>query len=668
MKRLIVFLTIVSLPFFYCTLDFPEDPKAPKWDVEIEKIPLLKADTLRLGEQLDEDDFKRNGSDSILSIDINEQTQFDLKDILKSPAQQKSFTDQLGEIKVNVTQFVESEIGFAEIYPGLSSYLGTNTVVPETQITPVEKGLELPDFESISVKSGGIILELTNQLGFAFDGDMKLDVIDEGRGNSLVQTINLERIENGQTANFHVDLSGKIISNRFKGVLYGTLKGSNGQEVFISINSGLLVKITPESIVVNEATARLPIQGFDLSGSADVNLDSLRIRRAKIASGFIKLIIFNEFDFGIELNISTPNIVDNNNNQMSRIITITEHSEQEIMFILDNTTIDLDAKNLEFDIEMTILPEPDRMYTIKSTDELSVDIEVSEIRFESITGDFDISTQFPEIHETIFEDAPEDIDNFKFHDVILKVGFIESPFVMELDINITAMKDGISKQLPIVTTLSQNEELVLSRTGINNDYSSPTFVDLINLLPEEIIIEGNVRVKGQNVTFSKDDQIGVNYGIDFPLIFSANQASFSQNDTLEIEDDMRDFLRDNSMSAGITMSVENGLPISGELSLLVGPDSTNISSTIVTINLPKPILTSGVVTTPGVTTININLDQPRFLAIANANFYQFAITIDDISEAAITAKNYLIVHDVFISGSFLFDPEGLADDENNGNN
>ena len=87
-----------------------------------------------------------------------------------------------------------------------------------------------------------------------------------------------------------------------------------------------------------------------------------------------------------------------------------------------------------------------------------------------------------------------------------------------------------------------------------------------------------------------------------------------------------------------------------------------------TVNLPKPTLNNGVVSIPGATTLNVNLDKPHFLAIANANFYQFDVTIDDISEAAITAKNYIIVHDVFISGSFLFDPEGLANDENGGNN
>ncbi len=668
MKRLIVFLMFALLTFFYCTLDFPKDPKAPKWDIEIEKIPLLKADTLRLGDQLNPKDFTRNGADSIISIDIHDETQFDLKDNLKAPAQHKSFSDQLGGIKVNVTQSVETEIGFTEIYPELSSLLGTNAVVPETQITPVEKGLEFADFESMVVKSGGVTLELTNQLGFTLEGDVKLDLIDEGRGNNLILTVNLERVENGQTATHYVDLSGKIISNQLKVILYGTLNGSNGQEVEILINSALLVKIIPENIVVNEATARLPKQDFDLSGSADVNLDSLRIRQAKIESGFINLKIFNDFDFGIDLKISTQNILDNNNNQMSQTISITDHSEKEITFILDNTTIDLDNKNLNFDVEMTISPESDRMYSIKSTDSLTIEIDVSEIRFESVTGDFDLGTQFPEIHETIFEDAPEELENFVFHDVILTVGFINSPFDFKLDVNITAMKDGIIKKLPIVTSLSQNDSLLLSRDGINNNHSTPTIVDLINMLPQEIKIDGDVRVKGENVTFSKNDQIGVRYGIDFPLIFSTSEAAFSHADSLKIETGMRDFLKDNTMSAGISLSIENGLPISGALSLLVGPDSTNISSNILTINLPKPTLINGVVTTPGATTINIELDKPRFLVIANANFYQFDVSIDDISEAAITATNYLVIHDVFISGSFLFDPAGMSGENNGGNN
>jgi len=356
--------------------------------------------------------------------------------------------------------------------------------------------------------------------------------------------------------------------------------------------------------------------------------------------------------------------LDENENDLEEILSIPAHNLMDTQIFLNNTTIDLDNKELSFNVKLTIFPDSDRMYTIRSSDELSVEIDMSEILFESVTADFDLRTQFPEIHEVIFKDLPEDLNNFGFHDVIVTFAFLNCPFDLDLDITITGIRNNVKRKLSIKKTVTKNSSLVLSRNGINNDFSSPTIVDLINMIPEEISVAGSVGVQGENVTFYKDDQIGVKYGIDFPLIFSAAGASFSQSDSLKIDDEMRDFLRDNSTNAGIVLTVENALPISGMLSLLVGPDSTNITSKLLTIVLPRAILLNGIVNTAGVATFTIALDKPQFTAIADANFYQFDVTIDDVDEAGITANDNIIIKDVYISGSFLFDPEGMSEDKN----
>ena len=664
MKRLIVLFVLVLVSFFYCTLDFPEDPKAPKWDVEIEKIPLLKADTLRLGDQLDPEDFKRNGADSLISIDISDEKYFDLKDKLKMPPQKTSFSDRLGEIEIDMNRSTEVEIIFTDIYPDLFALLGTDAVIPITEITPVDKSIILEEFSTISVVSGGVSVELKNRLGFALDGYVKLDLIDVGNNNQLIETINLEKIENNESATHFVDLAGKTISNDLKAILYGTMNGSDGQVVNIPFDSGIALIVTPERMVVNEATAKLPEQSLDLSGSVDINLDSLRIRRAKIESGSIIIKINNDFDFNIDLKISIPNILDGDNNELEEFLSIPAHKMKETPIFLNNSTIDLDNKELSFKVKMTIFPDSDRMYTIRSSDELSVEIDMSEILFESVTADFNLRTQFPEIHEVIFKDMPNELNNLGFRDVIVTFGFLNCPFDLDLDITITGIRNNVKNKLSIKKTVTKNSSLVLSRNGVNNDPSSPTIVDLINMIPEEISVGGSVGVKGENITFCKDDQIGVQYGIDFPLIFSTAGASFSKSDSLKIENGIRDFLRDNGMSAGIILTVENALPISGMLSLSVGTDLTNITSKLLTIGLPKPVLINNIVNTAGVATFTIALDKPQFTAIADANFYQFDVTIDDVVEAGITANDHIIIKNVYISGSFLFDPEGMSEDKN----
>ncbi|MCD4665949.1 MAG: hypothetical protein K8R68_11820, partial [Bacteroidales bacterium] len=259
---------------------------------------------------------------------------------------------------------------------------------------------------------------------------------------------------------------------------------------------------------------------------------------------------------------------------------------------------------------------------------------------------------------TIIEDMPDQLDNLGFKDVVFYMSFINNPFDLDLDVKIKAVRGDVNNQLPIIKKITKNSSLILDRNGINNDHSTPTIVDIVNMIPEKIIMDGKVTVKGENVTFDKDDQIGVQYGIDFPLRFSTNSASYSQKDSLKIDNDMRDFLKNKCRSAGILLTVENSLPISGMLSLLVGPDSTNITTELFSIGLPTSTVFDGIVAQPGDSTFNVNLDEVKFTTIADGYFYKFIVAIDDVEEAALTANDYIIIKDVYISGKFLFDPDG----------
>ncbi len=133
-------------------------------------------------------------------------------------------------------------------------------------------------------------------------------------------------------------------------------------------------------------------------------------------------------------------------------------------------------------------------------------------------------------------------------------------------------------------------------------------------------------------------------------------------------DDTRKNLKKYSVSGGISVSLENGLPISGTLTLLVGASEAALTQEIFHLTLPQPLLSShGIVVQPGIGSFDIELDQSKLIAISEATLYKFRVVLDDAPEATLTENDFLIVRDGFISGSFLFDPEGLADDEDNNN-
>ncbi len=673
MKKVIYILSMMVFMLSQCTIDFPEDPKAPKWDLKITRIPLFKADTLRLGDKLKSDQIEPVGSDSILTVGIDNSKMFDLSDKLKFPAQSKSFSDELGEFQVDVDQAVESDIMLVEIFPQMEPALEDSAIVPPSEIRPPAKEMTLKDFLYVSIVSGGVMINLKNELGFAVDAqdnkDLYLDIIDVGQGNTIIETIEIQRIEDGETSSHYVDLSGKVISNEIKIELYGFMKGSEGEKVFISNNAKIRVTVFPDDFIVNEAQAKIVPQTLDLSGSIDINVDSLMVKSAEIESGSITFYVNNQFDFNIEIQIRFENLFDENNNPITATIPIPSKNDEQTIVDLANTLIDLDNKDLSFDVGLQIFPEPMKIYTLTSNDEFFSQVETSDIQFKSVTGDFNLTTSFPEIEEEVIKNPPDELESISFKDVQVDVLFINSPFDLDLNLLIEGVRNNQKFPLEIDEYLVPGAVLQLNRNGVNNDNSSPTIVDIINNIPEKLVIQGGLKVIGNDITFNKNDQVGVNYKIGFPFTFATNNAQFSNSDSLNIDDDMRDYLNDHTISAGLAVTVENGLPVSGNISMLVGADSLNITTEIFSFTLPEPVLAAnGVVVNPGVLENEIELTEDQFLAIADGYFYKIRVDINDVSEATLTANDYIILKDIYMSGKVLFDPENLSDESDNGNN
>ena len=654
---------IIMTILFSCSLDLPEDPKAPKWDIAIEEIPLLKADTLRIGDKLKPGDFNRLGPDSILSLNISDQKSFGLKSKLKINEQYSDFSAELGEFEIVTDQPAESKIYFTDLYPELADKVGGQAVLEPRDLNPIENDVQLTDFDSVSVVTGMVRYKITNNLGFDINGDVRMAILDVGRGMEpdTLDIIELKEIQNLETKFYYTDISGRRISSQIQTVLFGELGGSDGQEVTIPQDSRIDIIVVPVTVIVNEAYgAKLKEQSLDLVGHVDINSDSLSIKQAEIEYGSITLNIRNNFSFDFELKIEIPNLKDQNNVELSTFMTLGVGEQQTVEINMDNSTLELDGQDLTFNVNLKILPTQGLKYNLKNTDMINASVHIFDIQFLSVTADFNLTTWFPDIQEDVFKNRSEDFNNFDFKDVWLRINFLDTPFDLGLNLTFTALRSDTTYSLKVQKNIARGETLLLNYHGVNDDNSTPTIVDLVNLIPEEMLISGKVRVMGENITFHKDDEMGVHYDIDFPLTFSTHNSLYSKVDTLKISEDTRKKVKDYSISGGISLSLENAIPISGYLALLVGPKSDQIDNEVFRVNLPRPVLNQdGIVVQPVSRIIDVELDRLKFLSIADGYYYQFILALDDYDRATLTANDYIIVHHVYISGKFLFDPENM---------
>ncbi|MBN1154549.1 hypothetical protein JXB12_06455 [candidate division KSB1 bacterium] len=666
MSNKIKTIIIILIIFLNCTIKLPDDPKAPIWDVKITRLPLFKADTLRIGDELKPEDFKRIGTDSLLFISVGDTSGFSLEDKLSIPENHQSFRDKLGDLSVDIAYSVEQVVSFAELYPQYVSSVGQKAVIPPIDLVPITKEITLNEFLSMSITTGRMNIIIENHLGFVLGDDTKLDLLDRGNGNSLIQTIDSGRIEDGETEIFPVNLDGKFISAQFSVRIYGSLVGTEGREVQIPSNSGFSVRIGPDYLSINSAVTKLPAQTLsaDLSGELDINSDSLRINYAMIKSGYLQFRTNNESELPVRIEITIPNLKRNGNEILTLGYEVNPKFLRDYQIPLDRLKLDMvENAKLLIQTRLIIAPEAGKFYSIKSDDSLKIDVSISEIELQSITADINLSTPFPEINETVFDDPPRQLDNIDFNDVILRLSFPESQFNLDLKLNIIAVRDNISRTLIVDHVVEKGESLILSKEGINYNGETPTIKDILNMIPESIIVKGIVGVRGDDVTFNRDDDFSIVYSLDVPLMFSLINATYTDFDSLTIEEDVRDDIREFLLEAHLDVTVENGIPLSGKLNTFIGTDSMYINTSLFSVDLPQPVLMNGVVQEPGISVVSFSLTEEKIEALSQSRYYRYQCMLNNSNLSALTANDYIIIKNVYISGKFKVDPEGLSEEE-----
>jgi hypothetical protein len=205
-------------------------------------------------------------------------------------------------------------------------------------------------------------------------------------------------------------------------------------------------------------------------------------------------------------------------------------------------------------------------------DQVQAVLDVSDLTFRSLTGVLNqMSLDLEEVEEEI--DIPEQLRDFQIAAadlrLVLRSGLL---FPLETDILMEVL-ESVNGPTPV---LSLNETLVPGGSGSDTLYVGDVS-DFVNSLPTRIRLSGSLVLGDGTVSDQITDTTTVRGSALFqaPLTMQLPSDSTEMEvDTLDIDEDGRERIRDNLMELHLVADVENHLPVGASMRIYF---SRNIS-------------------------------------------------------------------------------------------
>ncbi len=675
-RKLLPFLVaVLLLGILACS---PSEPELPQWDISIDRIPLLGPDTLIMGEQI-EDDNLNTDSDSLFVIEFNGDEQIEVSDQMQQEAvTPDAFEGTIGNFEISGNSGETTTFGIFDIFPHLSA--GSQIIAPVT-ITPVSKDISMDNFSSATFVSGQITIDLTNNMPFDFGAPISIALYDVGNSRTVSTVLFLGEISsNGGTEQTSIDLAGETLSNSLRVILSGDEDGT-GSAVTLSAADGVSIDVGMENLVASSANAQIPAQEFSITDAVDINTDSMKVISADISSGTLNLSFSSDFDFDVTLDLSLPQIVDGLGTAVSQVINIPANTSNNLTAIdLAGKTLNLSGGSLNFDIDVDIPSSGLSYRQVDATDKITTQVSTTTLEFSSVTADLDLDVDFPSFQEEVVS-LDFDLPDINFTDITFTLDFVDNPADMDIDMTLRGTKEGsadITANYNFSITGGMTNIVVLSNDGVTvNGLANGTgsgIVDVINLLPEYMEFSGSAHIDDDNATLT-GDPILISYTVDVPFIFSIPDGAVLEGDvdTLDIEDDTREKMRENFKGSTIDIVLANGLPIGGSLRLRVAEeaeyqsipeDQWQILSSF-TFDAAETNDDGDVVHAPD-QEVSVGLTEEQVLKLADSEYLYWEVELDAVTIGKIKSTDAFYLRAGYLSGTMRINNDLFDDDNNDG--
>ena len=559
-------IVLVVLTLIQCSI---EKPVAPTFTTNL-TVPLVNR-TYSIREIIDKIDQPGLSLDSAGDVFFSVEKELDtvkIGDKLNLSDLSKEFTGTLGE--VSLTPVVPAPLNIS-----LGDYisLGPGDLPPAS--FDIQKDFQpFENFNWAQISSGGIDIIIANDFGVDLDTAI-LQVYDIGYSN-LVATAPIlpPGISKGSVDTAWIDLSGKTISNHLQLNLHCHTQG--GSLIAQAENTMTTALECPGGLIVAAAEAMIPAMEKSFSSSESLS-ESNTIFSAEVSSGTARFMIQNKTSLQGSLQIDLPDFREDGS-AYSLTRTINPNSTDSINinlagFIfqpLDQTR----PQAIEFQTTSYLNSTGPALVTVHQSDSILVNVSLSDLKFQSLTGIIDSTEASFDSIKAAFE-LPKGFDSLQLVDAELALE-IENGINFSGDLNLNIVgNQGKILNLQGAIASGNHESPVIS--VINNS----SLADFLNPVPKEITVGGSI-VFGDGLTsgtISIDDFIASKVRISSPLKAVIGRSVFEGDISSEkISQDDIDKITRHLIRADFNSTITNHLPIGVSVEIYFSGDSSTIYS------------------------------------------------------------------------------------------
>ena len=441
MKRITLIFSAIF--FTSCALEKPDADKLPVWSTTLE-APIIQT-TIDLNKFLEDSLISTfpvgEGGDSIFVFNKTiELDSVEVGDKLKIDPIEKSFVQFASAVTIDssttsftikydsvglddITALIDAEIGlieldniggeeidpisFSDVMPttlvmaietAITAAGGTAEVLVDTvALIPQQKSVNFDSFTSVALSSGYIDVKIINNLFIPLGAPIYID-IKNNIGTQIFQLIWNTEIAAGDSATVSQDVSDMSLPGSMLVEVSGTSNGSQGQQVAVTtadLSSTFIVGLTAREFQVTQASAVVSTQSIADSSSITLDPSETLVEEAVISKGNFEITITNSLPLTGVVHLTIPSLyfgsTDSTFKQNFNLPTDTL-----TLSPVDMTgwtmTMDLADQFLNYHYLITTADTDTNIVTISQTDNVELDLGITDIYFSSLTGEIESQT------------------------------------------------------------------------------------------------------------------------------------------------------------------------------------------------------------------------------------------------------------------------------------
>ena len=423
--------------FFGCALDTPDINRLPMWSTTLE-IPIIQT-SIDLNEFLEDSLITTyplgEGGDSIFVF--NKTIQLDtvrVGDKLKIEPIEKKIVQYASAIDIDssqtrfaigydsvglddISELIDAEIGlinldnigsqntdpisFSDAMPSslvdiieaaITASGGSAEVMVDTvALVPQQKTISFDSFTSVTVDSGFIDVKIYNNLFIPLGAPIYVD-IKNSIGTELFQLVWNSEIVAGDSSTISHNVSGMTLPGDMLVEVSGTSNGSQGEQVAVTIadlSSTFTINVLARGFNVSEANAMVPSQTIEDTSFITINPSETIVEQAIITHGALDISVTNNLLLTGNILLKIPSLYYESIDSTLKLNFLLESGSFSLNTVdLDGWSLVMDFDNQYLDYNYTITTddtEPNSIL-ISQTDNVELDLNISEIFFSSVSG------------------------------------------------------------------------------------------------------------------------------------------------------------------------------------------------------------------------------------------------------------------------------------------